>query len=519
MPYKPALPARNHQFTALHRIYYKPDRPSDADVFALLMEMGTGKSKVVVDEWGERAYYEEMSDLLIIAPAGCYRNWDRDAADDDLAEVHKHIDPQMWDKVRIAPWRSGGGKQAKEAVKYLIQTRGRPRVFVVNCEALSSVERAIVACEEFIDSSERGVMMAIDESTVIANGKSNRSQEIEALGRRPRVIARRILTGLVAPNSPMNIWSQYNFLDPRIVGFRSFVNFKLRYAITEELAIGGITDKMAREQGIAHRPNPRPIVAYKNIDELHEKIMPYSYRVLKDECLDLPPKVYLPIRAVTMAAEQRRIYYEMQEFATAQLAAESYVTATMVLTHRLRLSQILNGYTKDDETGEIREFPENRTKVLLEMIEETQGKVIIWTHHEYSVHKISKALMEQYGPRSVARFWGGNRSTRHLDEARFKTDPMCRFNVATPSAGGRGNTWIVAGLSVFYDNSDNLEHRMQAEDRNHREGLVGPKGAGTASYGDIAAEGTLDYKKIRNLRKKIDLAAMITADPRKNWIV
>jgi hypothetical protein len=482
------------------------------------MEMGTGKSKVVVDEFGWRVYCRDLSDILIIAPAGCYRNWDRDASEEDLAEFHKHLDPQIYERLVMRAWRSSGGKGQRELISALMRVRGRPRAFVVNVEALSSVERAVQACEEFIDSSEHGVLMVIDESTVIANGRSNRSEAVAALGMRPKVIGRRILTGLVAPNSPMNIWSQFNFLDPRIIGFRSFVNFRARYAIQEELKIGGLSDKEARERGIKRPPNPRPIVAYRNIEELHEKIAPYSFRRLKDDCLDLPPKDYLPIRSYELGKEQRRIYNEMVEFSTARLREETYVTATMVLTHRLRLSQILNGYVKD-ENDQIQEFPENRTSVLMEILEEYQGKAIIWTHHDYSVRKISDRLRQVYGPAAVAQFWGGNRSTRHNDEGRFKADPRCRFMVATPSAGGRGNTWVVAGLAIFYDNSDNLEHRMQAEDRNHREGLVGPRGAGTASYMDIAAEGTLDYRKIRNLRKKLDLAAMVTADPRRDWLV
>jgi hypothetical protein len=207
------------------------------------MEMGTGKSKVVVDEFGWRVYCKDVSDLLLIAPAGCYRNWDRDASEDDLAELHKHLDPQIFEKLVVRPWRSGGGKQHLELVRALMRVRGRPRAFIVNVEALSSVERAIKACEEFIDTSERGVLLAIDESTIIANGRANRSEAVEQLGLRPNIAAKRILTGLVAPNSPMNIWSQFNFLDPRIIGFRSFVNFRSRYAIQEELKIGGMSDR------------------------------------------------------------------------------------------------------------------------------------------------------------------------------------------------------------------------------------------------------------------------------------
>jgi hypothetical protein len=486
--------------------------------FALLMEMGTGKSKVIVDEWGERVDAKDVFDLLIIAPAGCYLNWSEDRGPDEPSEFHKHLDPAVYEQSIIVPWRSGGGKGALDAVRGLLRVRDRPRVFVVNCEALSTVEKARIAARHFIDHSRKGVLIVVDESTII-KGESIRTEVIIELGNHPKVVGKRIMTGLVTPNSPLDLYWQFEFLNCKILGHRNFWAFKQHYAIHRELKIAG-REYRAKDGTIKVRRgrNPQVIVAYRNVDELNAKIAPHSYRVLKKDCLDLPPKQYLPIRWVDFHPEQRRVYLEIQEFATAMLSSQTYVTAKMVLEQRLRLDQVLCGHVMDEE-GVLREVPERRTDELLQVLGETMGRVIVWTSHDYSIRKISRRLQEEYGPPAVAQFWGGNRSTRHNDESRFKTDPRCRFMVATPAAGGRGNTWTGAGLSIFYNNSDNLEHRLQAEDRPHRDGLMGPRGAGHADYLDLAVPNTIDLKKIKRLRQKIDMATLVNNDPYQNWLI
>lgn len=512
--YTPRLRPRRHQVEARQKCDGKPTRPSTQDVFAYLMEMGTGKSKLIVDEFGERAEANDVSDLLLWAPAGCYRNWFQDRGDDELSELHKHMDPEVYERTLVAPWVSGNSA-AKRYLESVIKNSDpkRPRALIMNVEAMSSVKAAVAAAKAFVASSRRGVISVVDESPVIKNRKAARTKTINDVAKHSSVAARRILTGLVTPRSPMDLFAQFGFLDERILGFRSYFGFQARYAITRELKIGGVSSPR----------NPRIIVDYQNLDELKRKIEPYSFRKLKDECLDLPAKVYLPPREVRLHAEQEKVYLQMREFATAQLAKEDYVTATLVLTQRQRLSQILCGHVKD-ENGRIHDVPEYRTEALLEILEECDGKAIIWTSHDYCVRKIARVLRETYGdgvdrPDAVAQFWGGNAGTRHEDERRFKGDPNCRFMVATPSAGGRGNTWTVAGLCVFYDNSDDLEHRLQAEDRNHRDGLMDERGAKKAVYADLVAPGTIDGRKIANLRKKIDLATIINGDNYKEWLI
>jgi hypothetical protein len=506
--YRPALPPRAHQ-AQCRKVMAK--LPSDRDVFGLLMEMGTGKSKVIVDEFGERVEANDASDLLLFAPAGCYLNWTEDYPW-SAGEFLKHLDPAIHEKLIKVPWISGANKGHQYRIEAMLANRDRPRAFIINCEAMG-VEKAREAAKEFVATSRRGVICAVDESTTIKNPDAKRTDHINAIGSMDGIIARRILTGLATPNSPLDLFSQFFFLDWRILGFQSFIGYRARYAYLQEIKRAGAEDEKVRPRYKRLFP-----VGWKNIEELHPKIEPWSFRALKKDCLDLPEKVYMPIRTLELTDAQRRIYKEIKENATSQLTSYEWVTTQMVLDQRLRLDQVLCGFTVS-EAGNIIEIPENRTSTMLEVLSDYQGKAIIWTTHDYCIRKITTALSNAYGPRSVAQFWGANKKTRHGEEARWKGDPECRWMVATQAAGGMGNTWVQGALAIFYNNNDNLQHRLQAEDRIHRDGLMLPGMGGAAIYEDLMAPGTIDYQKADNLRKKIDLATMVMGDDYLRWII
>jgi hypothetical protein len=508
--YRPALPPRDHQITAANRL---KKLPTARDTFALLMEMGTGKSKVIVDEFGERVEAKDASDLLLFAPAGCYLNWTEDYPGVP-GEFLKHMDPAVHERLIKVPWISGAGKGHHYRIEAMLANRDRPRAFIINCEAMG-VAKAREAAREFVATSTRGVICAVDESTTIKNPDAQRTEHINEIGCADGIIARRILTGLATPNSPLDLFSQFFFLDWRILGFQSFIGYRARYAYLQE-----IKRQVSNDEGEVVRPRYKRLfpVGWKNIEELHPKIEPWSYRVLKKDCLDLPDKVYMPIRHVELTPEQRRIYKEIKENATAQLTSYEWVTTQMILDQRLRLDQVLCGFTIS-EGGSLIEIPERRTAAMLEVLSDYQGKAIIWTTHDYCIRKITDVLRKEYGPNSVAQFWGANRRVRHNEEARWKGDPSCLWMVATQAAGGMGNTWVQGALAIFYNNNDNLQHRLQAEDRIHRDGLMLPGMGGAAIYEDLMAPGTIDFQKANNLRKKIDLSTMVMGDDYRKWII
>jgi hypothetical protein len=495
MTYESPNKPMRHQTKGLMRAFNRPRSPSPDNVFAWLMEMGTGKTYVNLAEWQAMVEAKELDTLVVVAPAGSYRNWYLDKSDSQPSEINAHLDPELRRKMVVAGWVSGGGAAVKKQLERLTRTTDRPRALFVNVEALS-VDTG--AAEVIRAVAGPRTMMTVDESTTIKSPDAKRSERVTILGQ--LMGARRIMTGLVTPRSPLDLFMQFNFLDWRILGHRSYINFENRYAT------------VVKQQFPGRRWPTRVVKGYKNVGELQHLIAPYSYRVLKSDCLDLAPKTYAP-REVELTPEQRRIYGEIKEFATSSLGGDAHVTATAVIVQLIRMHQVVCGHVVDEEGG-VHDVPSNRVKAILEVLGEHDGKAIIWCTYHHELRKIVAALEKEYHPGAAAQFHGGNRATRGEDEQRFLGDPDCLFMVATQAAGGRGNTWTVADLSIYAANSYDLEMRQQSEDRNHRKGQTKP-----VTYVDIIARGTVEEKIVRALRQKIDLATAITGENYREWLI
>lgn len=491
--YTPRVAPWDHQRTALVRVAERPSTPSSEDVFAWLLEMGTGKTKIVLDEWGERVVRGELDSLLVVAPAGNYRNWFEDKSEEEQSELRKHLDPELLRRTLVRAWISGmSGGKLRQLLEFAGDSR-HPRVLVVNIEALSTVQKARDICEQFLRSGR--AMMVIDESTTIKNPTSRRSDAVRKLGQ--HAAARRIVTGSPTPQSPLDLYAQFEFLDWRIIGQRSFYAFRARYAVLQKKNFGDRTVQV--------------VVGFRDIEDLSRRIAPYSYRVLKEDCLDLPPKIYTT-RDVELTKEQHRIYSELRQDAVSEFAS-GHVSASMKITQLLRMHQVLCGHLVDED-GMIHQVDQNRDQALVDILSEHSGKAIVWVCYQTTLLRLRERLEKEFGAKSVACFWGGNSTTRADDELRFLQDSECRFMLSTPAAGGRGNTWVVADLVVYFANSHNLEHRVQSEDRAHRGGQTR-----SVTYVDLVARGTLDEKIIHALRKKIDIAAAISGDGYRDWLI
>jgi hypothetical protein len=505
MLYVPKTKPMIHQTNALLAAYNAPARPSRDDNFAYLMDMGTGKSKVVLDEWGAGAVNDELPNLLVVAPAGSYRNWFQGKNELANSELDVHLSPELRDRMLVNHWKSGAGVAHRESLTEFLRVRDRPRALFVNVEALSSVEKAQDLVEAYLESGH--CYMAVDESTTIKNGDSLRGRYISNVGK--RAACRRILTGLLTPRSPLDAWGQFNFLDWKILGSPSFFGFKKRFAITKKILVDAEWYDGEPVEGTGRKVDM--IVGYKNMDELHDRIAAYSFRVLKEECLDLEPKTFLT-RDVEHTKEQAKAYKELKENATTEIARNSYVTVDMMLQMMIRLHQINLGYAMDDE-GVIRDFPENRTQAIIDILDEHHGKTVIWSPFIHRIEVLEEKLGKEYGKKAVAKFYGPNRNTRHQDEARFIGDPDCKIMIASQAAGGRGNTWTCANLNIYDSNNYDLEQRQQSEDRTHRKGQLSK-----VTYIDLMTEDTVDFRFVHALRNKYSLAAAVTGERMRAWI-
>jgi len=236
--------------------------------------------------------------------------------------------------------------------------------------------------------------------------------------------------------------------------------------------------------------------------------------VTKDECLDLPEKIYQP-RYIPLSEKQKPIYAQMKRLALAKLANGELATTTSVLTQIMRLQQIVCGILTTDD-GEIQDVDSVRLNELLDVVEEISGKVVIWATFTHSIHQIRDALAKKYGPDSVACYYGETTTDERKNIVHTFQDPdsPLRFFVGQPKTGGYGITLTAASTMIYFSNSYDLEIRLQSEDRIHRIGQ-----GRSCTYIDFVTPKTVDEKILKALRAKIDIAGQVLGEEGKQWLL
>jgi len=470
----------DHQITALERGWDRPE-------FGYFMEMGTGKSKVLLDNIGMLYLLGEINFALVIAPKGVYRNW-----------VAKEIPEHMSDDIphRVIRWVSSPNKTQQAEMRSVGEKFEGLTIFVMNVEAFSSV-KGKTGGEWMARAFGRNGLIAVDESTTIKNPKAKRTKSLMRIAAAFKY--KRLLTGSPITKSPMDIYSQCEFLRPGLLGYDSFYSFQYRYAVVQRKTMGS----HAFQQ----------IVGYKNLDELTERIDAFSYRVLKQDCLDLPEKIYT-VRYVEMTKQQREMYNSIKQYALVMLDSGELSTAPAVITQMLRLQQIMSGHLKTDD-GETIYFDSKRMDALKELIEEHDGKAIIWSRFRYDIQQITKMLNETFGEGCAASFYGDtpdDERQRIVEKFQDKNSKL-KFFVGNPATAGYGLTLTEADLVVYYANDFNLETRAQSEDRAHR---IGQKN--NVTYVDLITDGTIDEKIVTSLQSKIDISAKVLGEEAREWL-
>ena len=453
----------------------------DKEVFAYFMEMGTGKSKVLIDNIAILYNAGKINGALIIAPKGVYKNWFD-------SEIPNHLPDYVEKKMGL--WKTD--PNAKD-LKPLFSTGAELHILIMNVEAFST-KKGVDFAKKFLSCHK--TIIGIDESTTIKNPMAKRTRAIIELGLKCKF--KRILTGSPVTKSPLDLFSQCYFLSPFLLGHESFYTFKTRYAITKQVNVSGRMIQL--------------VVGYRNLPELSEKVKPFSYRVLKDDCLDLPKKTYMK-RIVQLTDEQKRLYKTMKEKAIAFLNGKMVSTAA-VITQLMRLHQITCGHFKSDD-GDVQDVKSNRLNELMDVLEEVEGKAVIWAHYRYDIEKIVEAITKQYGENSVVTYYGDTSTEDRQLAIKKIQDPNSpvRFIVGTPQTGGYGITLTGASTMIYYSNGYDLEKRQQSEARIDRIGQEKPM-----TYIDIIAEGTVDDKIVQSLRKKVNIATEIMGEKLKDWI-
>lgn len=470
---------REHQLEALNFI-----ETNSRDYSGILLSMGTGKTLIYLS-WAYKQFAEgKISAILWGAPKGAYGNF--------LSEIEKHTPKNLL--IDVVQWVGQNEKKMQEFSQVLLKRDGRLKIFVFNVEAISSKKsRCLAFCQKFIKTHKTS--FAIDEASCIKNMSSIRTEM--ALKLAANADYRHAITGSAITESPIDLWGICSFMHPQALGFTSYFAFRGTFCDMnkEKIYVKG------EERTI------NSISGFKRLDKLRQKLDRFCFIRTKEQCLDLPPKIYVT-RSVEMPEEQRKIYEEFKKNLIIEIE-EGTASATIVLSKLTKLQQISNGYIKLDD-GSIKYLPNGRLEVLFEILEEigNESKVIIWAPFRPLISILEKAISDKYGKDSLVTFFGDtNIEDRIANVKRFQEDPKCRYFIGNPSVGGYSITLTAAHDVIYYSNNYSADQRWQSEDRAHRIGQEQ-----SVTYIDLLCENSLDSRVLKILQSKKDIASMVLGD-------
>lgn len=464
---------RAHQKAALAKIEAPKPFPS---VFGLFMDIGTGKSWVGITRMAQLWCAGAIEGVLLIAKNGVHRQWVTE-------EIPKHMS-------EVVPWEFfiWDGLATKKSNAFFDEqflTFPALKVFTVNIDALrtSNAEKAIL---RFIKTCRQRVLMIVDESQDIKNASSART--IAAIKFGNLCAARMIMTGTPIAKNLVDAFSQFKFLDDRIFGHKYVTTFRSRYCVLRHNGFG------------------LEIVGHRNVEEFYQKIEPNIYRITSAEALDLPPQVFLKHEFV-LSDEQKKLMKSLRQTFSGLLSEDKRVSVMNAIGLATRMQQISCGYVKD-ESGEIHRLKNPRMDALKNVIDQREGKIIIWCRFHEDIKNVMKELgegaVDYYGDTPIVE-------RQKNKEAFLNGSSSIRFLVASPEAGGTGlNLQGECQTNIYYSNSFNSLARWQSEGRTWRDGTKG-----TVTYIDLIARGSLDAKILQNLKDKKSISDLALDEFRK----
>lgn len=486
-----------HQLTALAAA-------AGRKFFAYTMEQGTGKTWVLLAEAERMFLAEEIDAVIVIAPRGVHTNW-------VLREIPTHVSVPHFAEA----WRSGAGKRETDRrwARMMYGEEERTlRLFAINIEALATKDGFAFAWEFM---KKHATMIVIDESSRIKNPSAARTKA--AMRLRPLANVARIASGTPITNAPTDAFSQFEFLSSGLLGTRSYRAFVAEFACvlpaTHPMMVKMVerNPRIARAQIIERDPiSGQP--KWRNLDKLHQLISRHSFRVLKDECIDLPAKIYTQV-FFELSAKQRAAYKLMKDSLRILLEGDE-VSPVSRLAAIVKLQQITSNFVAVPDSGLRRIDDERhpRLEALMNAIEDREGSFIVWCRFTEEIREVAMALEAEGIP--FATYYG---ATSIADRERAVDDFQARrirAFVGQPQSGGIGLTLTAAETVFYFSNDFNLETRLQSEDRAHRIGTTKH-----VVYIDLVARGTIDVKISEALRLKENLASTVLGDDAKRLLL
>lgn len=463
--------------------------------FGLYMDMGTGKTKTATDIAAALNLEGKVQAVLVVCKLSLSINW--------AEEFEKHC-PVPY-ALRLHTNDKSGFQDWMWENKDVDL-----KVYIVGTESLSSGS-AFEFAEKFLMLHTK-TMCIIDEAHMISNHKAVRSERAVILGRNSNY--RAILTGTPITEGPMNLFMQFEFLDPNIIGIGDFYAFRNHYAV-----MGGYM----KEDERTGKKKAMEIVGYQNLEELMSTVAPYIFQVRKHEVLkEIPPKTY-QVRHVNMSEKQRALYKQIKSKKGYEWEGAKVVPQN-VLELSLRLHQVCGGFvaTKDQEfkidkeTGDLvaKEFAvmnpifdkyDDNPKIaeLRTIFEEAPGvPTAVWCKYMPEMDAVQE-LARSMG-RKMARIDGSVPAARRMEILREFQDGKWDSLVANQQTGGTGLNMTMVTLSVYYSNTFSLIDRLQSEDRHHRIGQTN-----AVLYIDLVVSESVDELVLESIQLKVNMSEFI----------
>lgn len=456
------------------------DTMKDREYFALLLEQGLGKTRIAIQHAQDLHLQGKLDRVLVLAPSGVHANW----AEEELKIHTENPHSFTWISTKTSM------RYVRQLDSFISTQDSRLRWLCMNIEAVRT-KRGFDACTKFLRNGKS--MIIVDESSVIKNPKAQQTRAVLKLAKFSTY--RLILNGTPVTQGPLDLWSQCLFLSRDALPYNSYTSFKHQFAQTVMMPMG--TRSFEK------------IVGYKNLPELEEAIKPFSIRLEKKDCLDLPEKMYRKM-SVPLTPEQTKVYdsirYEQMCILEAEEKETGKVSVPSVLAVLTKLQQVTCGFVIDDES-KIHELPNNRITYMLNSLGEAPPKTVIWSTYRYPIVMIMAALEKAYGKCALEYHGGIDQQVRTANIAQFQNDPDIRFMVCS-YAGARGITLHSASNVIYFANNYSLDKRLQSEDRTHR---IGQKNS--CLYTDLFTPDTVDMAILRALQSKKELAnTVVTSD-------
>ena len=466
----------------------------DLDVYAVFWEQGTGKSKLIIDTAAWLYMQGKIDAVIIVAPNSVHRNWISDQIPEHLPDgVRASSKFHIYQAVRApTQWH-------QRALKELLVYPGLVWLAISYDAFVTKTGKQTI----WKMLKKRQPLYVLDESARIKSPGAKRTRSIVASGKYARY--KRILTGTPVANGPFDIYAPLRFLVDKFWHHHSIgsaLAFRHEYGVYR----AGYNGKQGKEYN--------HLVGFKNLKRLHDILQPISSRVLKEDVLDLPPKLYGK-RYFAMSTEQQRLYDQLTDEYIAELDTGEVIKAVLALTRLLRFQQVTCGYLptpKDDPRDETifhmigEKNP--RLDLLVEICEDMPHPAILWARFRKDID----LMMDALGKKAVRYDGAVSESNRATAKDAFQHGEF-QFFVGNPAVGGEGLTLTAARSVVYYNNSFKLAERLQSEDRPHRIGQEHP-----VQYIDIVAEDTVDEHIVRSLRMKFNIAQQITGDKVREWL-